>query len=85
LTQKASLQDIVDEVDSVFSKETSLAPNAKIYLCQRYKGEKLKDIGGYFGIGESGVSQASRRLKDKLRTDKKIKRKISKIEKNLNL
>lgn len=62
-----------------------MARNAKIYLCQRYTGEKLKSIGGYFGIGESDVSQASRRLKDKFRTDKKLKRKISKIEKILNL
>jgi chromosomal replication initiation ATPase DnaA len=43
--------------------------------------EKLKDIGTYFGIGESGVSQASRRVKDKIRNDKKLERKIAKIEK----
>ena len=61
------------------------ARNIKIYLCKRYTGEKLKGIGVYFWIGESGVSQASRRLKDKFRTDKKLKRKISKSEKNLNL
>jgi len=43
-------------------------------------GEKLKDIGTYFGIGESGVSQACRRVKDKRRNDKKLERKIAKIE-----
>ncbi len=53
-------------------------------LCRRYTGEKLKDIGAYFGIGESGVSQACRRVKDKIRKDKKLERKISKIEKKIN-
>jgi hypothetical protein len=37
------------------------------------------------GIGESGVSQACRRFKEKLRNDKKIERKIRKIEKKLNV
>jgi len=49
----------------------------KMFLCQRYTGEKLKDIGTYFGIGESGVSQACRRVKDKIRNDKKLERKIN--------
>ena len=36
------------------------------FRCQRYTGEKLKDIGAYFGVGESGVSQACKRVKDKI-------------------
>jgi hypothetical protein len=36
-----------------------------------------------FGIGESGVCQASRRVKEKIRNDKKLKRKIAKIEKKI--
>jgi len=43
-----------------------------MFLCQRDSDEKLKDIGAYFGIGESGVSQACRRVKDKIRKDKKL-------------
>ena len=57
----------------------------KMFLCQRYTAEKLKDIGTHFGIGESGVSQASRRVVDKIRKDKKFKGKIAKIERKLNL
>jgi chromosomal replication initiation ATPase DnaA len=57
--------------------------NVKIYLNQRHTGEKLKDIGACFGIGESGVSQASRRVKEKIRNDKKLGRKIAKIEKKI--
>ena len=56
------MQDIFDEVDTVFGSESALTRNVMMYLCKRYTGEKLKDIGKYFGIGESGVSQASRRV-----------------------
>lgn len=85
LVPKASIQDIFDEVESVFKREKALKRNVKMYLCQRYTSEKLKDIGIHFGIEASGVSQASRRVAKKMETDKKLKRKINKIEKTTNL
>ena len=39
----------------------------------------------HFGVGESGVSQGSRRVNDKIRKDKKLKRKIDKIARKLDL
>jgi REP element-mobilizing transposase RayT len=85
LVEKASMQDIFYEVESVFGKEPALCRNVKMFLSQRYTGEKLKDIGTHFGIGESGVSQASRRINDKIRKEKKFRRKIRKVEKYLNV
>ena len=67
---------------SVFEKEPTLGRNIKMFLCQRYTGEKLKDIAVHFGIGESGVSKTSRRVNDKIQSDKKLGRTIRKIEKN---
>jgi chromosomal replication initiation ATPase DnaA len=43
-----------------------VARNAKMYLCQRYTGKKLKEFDLHFGIGESGVSQACRRVTQKI-------------------
>ncbi len=83
LVDKVSLKDIFAEVESVFGKQTFLGRNVKMFLCQRYTAEKLKDIGTYFGIGESGVSQACRRVKEKIRNDKKLGRKIAGVEKKL--
>jgi putative transposase len=62
-----------------------LSRNVKMYLCQKYTGETLKDISIHFGIGESGVSKASRRVAQKIEKDKKLKRQIDKIEKKINL
>ena len=85
LVPKASIQDIFNEVESVFKGEKALARNVKMYLCQRYTGEKLRDIGIHFGIEASGVSQTCRRVAKKMETDKKLKRKINKIKKTINL
>ena len=57
----------------------------KMFLSQRYTGEKLKAIGTHFEIGESGVSQVGRRVTDKIRKDKKLKSKIDKIARKLNV
>jgi hypothetical protein len=85
LVDKASMQDIFDETETVFGKESALGRNVKMFLSQRYTGEKLKDIATHFGIGESGVSQVSRRVTDKIRKDKKLKNKINKIARKLDL
>ena len=85
LVKKASMQDIFEEVELVFSKNKILARNVKMYLCQRNTGKKLKEIGLHFGIGESGVSQACRRVAQKLEKDKTLKKKIASLEKRINL
>ena len=85
LIKRASMQDIFEEVELVFTDDKVLARNVKMYLCQRYTGERLKDIGLHFGIGESGVSQAGRRVAQKIENDKKLKKKIAKISERMNL
>jgi len=70
------MQDIVKEVELVFPEDKVLSRNVKMYLCQRYTGNKLKEIGFHFGIGESGVSQACRRVADKIKKDKKLKKRL---------
>ena len=85
LSEKASLKDIFDAVEAVTDEDPSLARNIKLYLVRRYTGEKLKDIGNHFGIGESGVSKAYRRIFEKIPDDKKLRNKIEEIVKKLNL
>jgi REP element-mobilizing transposase RayT len=85
LVQKPSIQDIFERVELVFTKDKVMARNVKMYLCQRYTGEKLMEIGSHFGIGESGVSQACRRVAQKIEKDKKLKKKILRLEKQINM
>jgi len=83
LTSSLSMQDIFCEVEAVFGKDSVLAKNMKMYLCRHHTAEKLKTIGSHFGIGESAVSHACRKAKSKIKGDRKLKKKIEKLEKRL--
>ena len=78
-------RDLFEKVELVFTQDNVLARNVKMYLCQRYTGKRLKEIGLQFGIGESGVSQACRRVAQRIEKDKKLKKKIVRLEKQINL
>ena len=82
---KVSVNDIFERVEGVFSDNHVLSRNVKIYLCKKYTANRLSEIGAYFNIGESGVSKVYRRLSQRIEKDKKLKRNIDKIIKNLNL
>jgi len=84
LSNRPDMEQINETVDSVFGSNDKLSRLIKLYLCHRYSGRKLKEIGTYFDIGESGVSQTTHRVSDKLK-DKKLTRKINRIKNKLNL
>ena len=83
LSERASIQDIISEIESSFDGEQKQSREIKLYLCRKHTGEKLKTIGEYFGIGESGVSQAFRRVSKKINEDKILKKRIQNIEKKI--
>ena len=85
LSPKKTVGEIAEEVESVFGGDRGLARGVKIYLCHKHTGKKLKDIGKYFDIGGSGVSQATRRIAMKVNQDKELSEKITKIEHRLGL
>jgi len=45
-----------------------------MYLFQKYGRMKLKDIGAYFGVGESAVCQAARRVTGRTKMDRRLKK-----------
>jgi len=85
LSNRPYIEQINETVDSVIGSNDKLSRQIKLYLSHRYSGRKLKEIGTYFDIGESGVSQTTRRVPDKLKKDKKLTRKINRIKNKLNL
>jgi hypothetical protein len=54
-------------------------------MCHRHSGIKLKEIGQRFGIGESGVTQASRQISMKAEKDKRLREIVKMIETNISL
>ena len=67
------------------SWDEKLARHVKLYLCHRYSGKKLREIGKRFGVSESGVTRASRRIQLKQKNDKKFGKLIAKTVKKLAL
>lgn len=84
LLKKATLDQIFSEVDAVFKKDV-VARNVKMYLGQKYSGKRLKDISNYFGISESGVSHSSRRIAERIKKDRRVRKQVEKIELKLKL
>jgi hypothetical protein len=58
--EKPDLEQIIEQTATVFGEDPALLKRVQIYLCHKFSGQRLKDIGIHFGIGLSGVSQASR-------------------------
>ena len=82
---KPDIEEIARQVEKTIQDDFALSKRVKIYLCHRYSGQRLNDIGKHFGIGESGVSQASRRVAIQINRDSRLKKKIHKILVDLNL
>ena len=55
-----------------------------IYLCHRFSGTKLKEIGAQFGVKESAVSQSGRRFASGLEKDKKLQELVTDLGKQDN-
>ncbi len=68
------IEEIIKQAANVLSEDAALLKRVRIYLCHKFSGQKLKDIGFHFGIGVSGVSQASRRVALQIKDDKNLKK-----------
>lgn len=84
LKSKPSLETIMEAVKDI-SDSSRVTKNATIYLCHKYSGVGLKEIGEKFGTKESAVSQASRRFAQVLDCDKELLKQIEKVRKNLKI
>lgn len=83
LTQRVTMQQIIEVIDTMADNVFSMDRKLKIYLCRKHTGEKLKTIGEYFGVSDSAISQSSKRFEDILKKNRKLKKRVAKIEKRL--
>jgi hypothetical protein len=72
--EKPDIEEIIEHVEKTIPEDCALSKRVQLYICHRYSGQKLNDIVIHFGIGESGVSQASRRVVMQVDKDKKLKK-----------
>ena len=84
IMSRPSIESIQDAVRSEFAQVSDIK-QVTLYLSHRYSGRRLQEIGAFYNIGESGVSQASSRMSKRIEVDKKLRQKIEDIRKGLNL
>lgn len=85
LAARPSIEEIEKEVEAALEEHNRTKKQVRLYLCQRHSGMRLKEIGVHFGVSESGVSQAARRIAMKIAEGGKFGSKIRAIEGKINL
>lgn len=80
-----SVDDILTTVETILGTQKGLARKVAIHLCHRHSGAKLREIGEKFGIGESAVSQESRRFADRLAVDDSLREIVETIRRRLGI
>lgn len=82
---KADLDRIVESAQEAFGERKRQAEKVAIHLAHRYTALKLREIGTRFGLKDSGVSEASRRVCNKLAKDEALRHVVEKLRKELDL
>ena len=82
---RVTVEKIREAVLEHFADDEPLAEKFSIYLSHRYSGSRLREIGAHFVIGESAVSQASRRFARKLAEDGELRKRVEMVERLLNV
>jgi hypothetical protein len=77
-----SLEAIERAVIKVMGREYPLFKKFCIYLSYQHSGLGLREIGKYFRMQRSAISQLSRRFKETIKRDKEIGELLCKIEKD---
>jgi len=72
-------------VDNEIKSDKKLAWQVKLYLSHSFSDRKLREIGDHFNVSYSAVTQASRRINNKQKVDKKLEKLIFKIVKKLQM
>ncbi len=70
LTRGPDIAEIKAVSEEAFPEDSRLARMVGIYLCWRFSGAKLKQIGNLYGISESGVNWACWRFENMMERDK---------------
>lgn len=80
LARRPSMDAIIMTIKAELGDRVKWLRAVSLYGCQKYSGATLKDIGMRFGISDSAVSQASRRVALRAETDPQLKKLLDRIE-----
>ncbi len=85
LRNRPTIADVREVVKARLDADSALARRVSLYLCRRLTGCRLKEIGEAFGVGESAVSQASRRVSEELTRNRDLQDRVRELENALGV
>jgi putative transposase len=85
LVERPSLEEIKKRIGEVVEPEGTLFKKFCIHISHRYGGFFLKEIGRFYNMKESAVSQASRRFKQAIIKKPSLRNLLKQIVTKLNL
>jgi REP element-mobilizing transposase RayT len=85
LVETPSMEEIKKKVGDVVEPNDSLFKKLCIHISHRYGGFSLKEIGRFYNMKESAVSQASRRLKETIKEDPSLRKLLRQVVRKLGL
>jgi len=85
LKERPSLEEIKRIVGDVVEAKDSLFKKFCIHVSHRYGGFSLKEIGRFYNMKESAVSQASGRLKERIMNEQSLRKSLKRIVTGLGL
>ena len=77
LSNRLEIQQIVDLVAGEVHSDTHLAQKMSLYLCHRFSGCSVTEIGAHFGVGESAVAEISTCFATVLYQDQRLAEKVA--------
>lgn len=85
LAGKPGVEAIRAAVEVQLGEDRGKARRVGLYLCRRHTGLKLKQIGAAYGVGESAVTQASRRVVEEMERSEPLRKSVGIIEAKLGV
>ena len=70
-------------MEGLFPEDRAKARRVGLCLCRRHTGLKPKEIGAAYGVGESAVTQASRRVAEEMKQNTRLRKSVGMLEKEL--
>ncbi|MGA2732845.1 MAG: transposase [Syntrophobacteraceae bacterium] len=85
LAGRPGVEAIRSGVEDLFMDDRPKARRVGLYLCRHHTWLKLKEICAAYGVGESAVTQASRRVAEEMKQNVSLRKSVGMLERELGL
>jgi len=82
---RPTLDEIVTTVGKLIAEDKTLGRKVSIYFCHRYSGARLREVGACFGMSDTAITQASKRIRVAAEHDGNVRKILGLVAKKLGI